>query len=351
MKKNLYQIIVDDLSKAIRTGQLTANSKVPTEQELAQQYQVSRITSKRALNELEQAGLIYRKQGSGSFVQPHQQTSEPPIKTPSNNISTIKLSISYIVISNRFDPTLTSLATQLLLLLKPVTTSFALLSLKELDTKLTAKERTIDQIILLGDHFDENTIYQLYQLNIPFLQIATILDPLERPQLILSMVSAIQNLLSILPTNTTRLFYYTDTTKYLSAYSDQAIKVDLLKSTRQYPNYHLQLLTEQTKSKLSELVETDALIFENFYTLLDYYLMHPSPMPTIYLLAWYLTPDQLTFLREQHIQTFYIDQSELLNLCRQFLMSTKKDVAVISNITVNAKNLLSLNESDQSLDF
>ncbi len=41
---------------------------MPSENELAQQYQVSRITSKRALQELADIGLVQRRQGSGTFV-------------------------------------------------------------------------------------------------------------------------------------------------------------------------------------------------------------------------------------------------------------------------------------------
>ena len=52
----------------IQSGELAPESRVPTEKELSEKYQVSRITSKRALTELEQNQLIYRIQGSGSFV-------------------------------------------------------------------------------------------------------------------------------------------------------------------------------------------------------------------------------------------------------------------------------------------
>lgn len=68
MKEPLYKQIYDALHDAIQTGELAPGSRVPTEKELSAQYQVSRITSKRALTELEQNHLIYRVQGSGSFV-------------------------------------------------------------------------------------------------------------------------------------------------------------------------------------------------------------------------------------------------------------------------------------------
>ncbi|WP_312497408.1 LacI family DNA-binding transcriptional regulator [Enterococcus sp.] len=73
MKEPLYKQIYDALHDAILTGTLAPGSRVPTEKELSETYQVSRITSKRALTELEQNQLIYRVQGSGSFVR--QKTS------------------------------------------------------------------------------------------------------------------------------------------------------------------------------------------------------------------------------------------------------------------------------------
>lgn len=68
MKQPLYKKIYSELHEAIVEGRLAPGSRVPTEKELSEQYQVSRITSKRALTELEQNQLIYRVQGSGSFV-------------------------------------------------------------------------------------------------------------------------------------------------------------------------------------------------------------------------------------------------------------------------------------------
>ncbi|WP_054954665.1 GntR family transcriptional regulator [Paenibacillus dakarensis] len=64
----LYQNIVIDLKAKIKSGELRIGDKLPTEAELSRKYNVSRITSKRALTELENANLITRVQGKGSFV-------------------------------------------------------------------------------------------------------------------------------------------------------------------------------------------------------------------------------------------------------------------------------------------
>lgn len=66
--KLLYEQIVDELKEKILNKDYVLNQKLPTENELAAQYDVSRITSKRALEELKKMGLIYRVRGSGSFV-------------------------------------------------------------------------------------------------------------------------------------------------------------------------------------------------------------------------------------------------------------------------------------------
>lgn len=71
-----YLTIYNQLKDQITSGSLTANEQLPTELQLAKTYNVSRITSKRALTELESQGLIYRKQGSGSFVQPTNQPAD-----------------------------------------------------------------------------------------------------------------------------------------------------------------------------------------------------------------------------------------------------------------------------------
>jgi GntR family transcriptional regulator of arabinose operon len=47
-----------------------ANDRLPTEAELAKQFDVSRFTVKKALDELVEEGLVYRIQGKGSFVSP-----------------------------------------------------------------------------------------------------------------------------------------------------------------------------------------------------------------------------------------------------------------------------------------
>ena len=71
MKKGkipLYQEIYTSLLNDIRTGRYQAGQQLPTEQELAELFQVSKITSRRALDLLVDEGCITRISGKGSFV-------------------------------------------------------------------------------------------------------------------------------------------------------------------------------------------------------------------------------------------------------------------------------------------
>jgi GntR family transcriptional regulator of arabinose operon len=67
-RKTRYEYIVDEIKKEISLGTLKKDDRILSELELAAKYNVSRITSRRALNELEAEDLIYRQQGSGSFA-------------------------------------------------------------------------------------------------------------------------------------------------------------------------------------------------------------------------------------------------------------------------------------------
>jgi len=64
----LYEQIVDAVRHAISEGRLGPGDALPSFRALAEDLLVSLITVKRAYEELERAGIIYRKQGLGTFV-------------------------------------------------------------------------------------------------------------------------------------------------------------------------------------------------------------------------------------------------------------------------------------------
>jgi GntR family transcriptional regulator len=64
----LYQQIVDGLRREISEGRLAPGAALPSFRRLAEDLLVSVITVKRAYEELERDGIIYRRQGLGTFV-------------------------------------------------------------------------------------------------------------------------------------------------------------------------------------------------------------------------------------------------------------------------------------------
>ncbi len=66
--KPFYEQIVDGIRREVGAGRLGPNAPLPSYRELAEDLLVSLITVKRAYEELERAGIIYRKQGVGTFV-------------------------------------------------------------------------------------------------------------------------------------------------------------------------------------------------------------------------------------------------------------------------------------------
>ena len=63
-----YQVIADWLEQKIAEGSYQPGDKLPSEQSLREQFDVSRQTVRRALEVLEEKGLTYGQQGSGTFV-------------------------------------------------------------------------------------------------------------------------------------------------------------------------------------------------------------------------------------------------------------------------------------------
>ena len=64
----LYQQIVDGLKREVSEGRLMPGTALPSFRVLAEDLLVSVITVKRAYEELECEGIIYRRQGLGTFV-------------------------------------------------------------------------------------------------------------------------------------------------------------------------------------------------------------------------------------------------------------------------------------------
>lgn len=66
----LYQKVYDDVLQDILSGKYPEGAYLPSEIALAEQYGVSRITSHRAMQELQKNGYILRTPGKGTWVAP-----------------------------------------------------------------------------------------------------------------------------------------------------------------------------------------------------------------------------------------------------------------------------------------
>ena len=64
----MYQQIVDRVQREISEGRLKPGTALPSFRQLAEDLLVSVITVKRAYEELERDGIIFRRQGLGTFV-------------------------------------------------------------------------------------------------------------------------------------------------------------------------------------------------------------------------------------------------------------------------------------------
>jgi GntR family transcriptional regulator len=69
-----HEQISNWLKQQITTGGYGKDDKLPSEQELSERFEVSRVTVRRALQTLESERIIYRCQGLGSFV---KKTGQP----------------------------------------------------------------------------------------------------------------------------------------------------------------------------------------------------------------------------------------------------------------------------------
>lgn len=68
--------IVDKLVSLIIAGRCKAHAKLPSENEIADQFKVPRITVRKAYERLEELGYLYKKQGKGSYVQDRNKQIE-----------------------------------------------------------------------------------------------------------------------------------------------------------------------------------------------------------------------------------------------------------------------------------
>ncbi|MDN6626062.1 MAG: GntR family transcriptional regulator [Pisciglobus halotolerans] len=70
-----YREIYSDIKRNILTNHYRAGTLLPTQEVLSAKYEVFRITLKKALNLLEDEGLVYSKRGSGTYIRSRKENA------------------------------------------------------------------------------------------------------------------------------------------------------------------------------------------------------------------------------------------------------------------------------------
>ncbi len=67
-RKGLPDVVFERMLRAIKSGAYQPDERLPTEHDLAAEFEVSRPIIREALRRLREQGLIYSRRGAGSFV-------------------------------------------------------------------------------------------------------------------------------------------------------------------------------------------------------------------------------------------------------------------------------------------
>lgn len=70
-----YYILKKTLEERIENDEFPADQPIPSERELMETYQVSRITVRKAIDELVNEGFLYKIQGKGTYVKTDERSS------------------------------------------------------------------------------------------------------------------------------------------------------------------------------------------------------------------------------------------------------------------------------------
>ncbi|GGZ74408.1 histidine utilization repressor [Ignatzschineria indica] len=73
----IYKKVQNYILEKIENNEYSEGEQIPTEQELSQLFNASRMTINRAITELSRQNILKRIQGSGTFVMPKKASSQP----------------------------------------------------------------------------------------------------------------------------------------------------------------------------------------------------------------------------------------------------------------------------------
>ena len=67
-ERPLYQQLMERIRGDVQSGKYKVSDQIPSEKQLCEEYQVSRVTVRRALHDLTEEGLLVRQRGRGTYV-------------------------------------------------------------------------------------------------------------------------------------------------------------------------------------------------------------------------------------------------------------------------------------------
>jgi len=73
-----YKLMIDEIKAKVNSGELKPHDYLGTQVDLAKKYRTSEITSRRALDELSNEGIVYRVKGKGTYIQEGTNSQREP---------------------------------------------------------------------------------------------------------------------------------------------------------------------------------------------------------------------------------------------------------------------------------
>lgn len=108
-RETLTSQLVRTLTERIAQGALKPGDKLPSEQELIEQFRVSRTVVREAISSLRAAGLVVTQQGVGAFV---LQAAAEPFRIDENSLDLIKEVINVLELRIALEAEAAALAAQ-----------------------------------------------------------------------------------------------------------------------------------------------------------------------------------------------------------------------------------------------
>lgn len=277
----MYLKIYDDLISKIQNGVFLPGSQIPTENELCEQYAVSRITAKKALDLLSDEGYIERVQGKGSFL----KTADSLEAAPSHPTKVIACVLTeFYAFSNRLlhsiEHSVSSKGDNLIL----KTTRGNSETEKEFIHKLMGQ---VDGFIIMPaqDQFFSEEILKLVVEKVPFVMVDRLLKGIPTVSVCTNNVKASEALISyLLKSGKKNIGIIAPNTLDTSSVSDRMLGYEYaLRKHQLAVDRHL-LLTN-IMSTLPEH-DTDNLIKQDIQNIKKYLMENKERLDTIFALEY-----------------------------------------------------------------